>query len=89
MLDYGCPGFLDFPNHERGGGVGDGDGTGAPEEGGGDNGSEASVPPRGDIYVGEGGIGVEALAAEDGGEDEVADAAGFEGAGGLVEVEFH
>ena len=73
----------------RGGGVRYDDGTGTPEESGGDGGGEASIPARGDVYVGEGSIGVEALGAEDGGEDEVANAAGFERAGGLVEVEFH
>lgn len=89
MFDYGCPGFFNFPDHEWGSGIGDGDRAGAPEEGGGDGGGEAGVPARRAVYVGEGGAGIETLGAEDGGEDNVADATGFEGAGRLVEVEFH
>jgi len=58
MLDYGCPGFFDFPDHKRGGGVGDYDRAGTPEEGGGDDGGETSVPARGDVYVGEGALGL-------------------------------
>lgn len=71
----------ELDDHECHGGVGDDDGAGVREGEAGGGAGEAGVAAGGAVEVWGGGAG--------GGEgDEVADAAGFEGARGLEVVEF-